>query len=324
MNYLKSPQLQQTLGIPLALLGMCCLEPLPRSDLQLGTSAIPGVSRVISTPFSSSGILLPGQAFANSSFNNSSLLVEAARPPALPLAQNPPPPPDRGSPSQQRPGAGSYFKPPTLPPDFWGAGQREGAASRGQYKLLTALVPVIEDTSDEGNQEFVFGLTAAERPTFWFYVPEPLTPTRSFEFVLEDKQGNQIYKTSFMRSGDFSGVIGIELPPTVEPLEVGKMYHWEFKVYLNRNLPIAVDGIVQRVALEPALETQLEQATAQEKPDIYAENGIWFNALTSLAELRCQNPEDPQLLSKWTQLLQDVDLEALAQEPIIQCPDPIK
>ncbi|MGQ4648720.1 DUF928 domain-containing protein [Lyngbya aestuarii] len=319
MNYLKSPQLQKTFGILLALLGICYLEPLPRSDLQLPVqSAVAGVSMV--TPHQLRGreasVLLSG----------SSLLAKTGNYPfPFPLlAQNPPPPPDSGSPSQQRPAAGSYFKPPKLQLDSWGTGQRQGSASRGQYKLLTALVPVVKDTSDEGQRESVFGLTAAERPIFWFYVPEPLTPTRSFEFVLEDKQGNQVYKTSFMRSGDFSGVIGIELPPTVEPLEVGKMYHWEFKLYLNRNLPIAVDGVVQRVALQSAVASKLEQATALQKPDIYAENGIWYDALTSLAELRCQNPEDSQLLAKWTKLLQDVDLAAIAQEPIIQCSDPAK
>ncbi|PLZ80814.1 hypothetical protein CBP16_12415, partial [Fischerella thermalis WC217] len=38
------------------------------------------------------------------------------------------------------------------------------------------------------------GLTVAERPTFWFYVPYPPTNRLSVEFLLRDKEDNEVYR----------------------------------------------------------------------------------------------------------------------------------
>jgi hypothetical protein len=160
------------------------------------------------------------------------------------------------------------------------------------------------------------GSTVAERPTFWFYVPYTLTPAHRLEFVLQDETGNDIYKTSFTQSGTSPGVVGVELPSTAAPLEAGKMYHWFFSIECSPDEAVLVDGWVQRVPLNALLERQLEQATPKEKIALYANNHIWHEALTSLAELRRQNPEDDKLKEDWVTLLQSIDLNAIAQEPI--------
>lgn len=220
-------------------------------------------------------------------------------------------------------------------PENPGAPDARGAAgSRGQCprveRPLTALVPLKEETT-AGNRsssdvrstsKSIMGVTVAEHPTFWFYNPYELTPDRTVEFVLQDENGNDVYSTSFAGSGTTPGVIGFELPPTAAPLEVGKMYQWYFVISCepNGSVPddnsVLVKGWVHRIALQPSLQSRLKQATPLEKVSLYAKADIWHEAITSLAKLRRQNPDDAALKSEWTKLLQSVDLEAIAPEPI--------
>ena len=216
------------------------------------------------------------------------------------------------------------------PPDRGAPGQRQGAATRGRSqcpstpKPITALVPITQRTWGEGqgsNAEIVtwksvFGSTVDERPTFWFYVPYTLTPAHRLEFVLQDENNNDIYKTSFTQSATSPGVVGVELPSTAGPLETGKMYHWFFSIECSPDDGVLVDGWVQRVPLNSLLERQLEQATPKERIALYANHHIWYEAVTALAELVRQNPENAQLREDWIKLLQSIDLNAIAQEPI--------
>jgi hypothetical protein len=173
----------------------------------------------------------------------------------------------------------------------------------------------------------VLGLTVAERPTFWFYVPYSLTPTQDIEFVLQDDKGNEVYRSLLTASDTSPGVVGFELPSTEAPLAVGKMYHWFFTIYCNpenREVHPFVHGWVQRVALNPSLKRQLAQATPQETVALYRANEIWYEAVTSLAKLRRKNPENALLTDEWTKLLQSFNLEAIAQKPITSALTPKK
>jgi hypothetical protein len=177
-------------------------------------------------------------------------------------------------------------------------------------------------SSEQEAGQGVTSLTASERPTFWFYVPYSLSPNRTVEFVLQDARGNEVYQTSFTESGTRPGVVSFQLPPTAPPLEVDAPYHWYFLIYCTPENPVFVEGWVQRVNPEPSLATQIEEASPQEQVQLYREAGIWQDALTTLGQMRRDNPEDETLMEQWTQLLQSIELEALAQEPIISCCTP--
>jgi hypothetical protein len=193
-------------------------------------------------------------------------------------------------------------------------------------------VPITQETSGESQSptaatttsKYVLGLTVAEHPTFWFYVPYSLTPSLSVEFSLQDEKGKEVYKTFLTTSETSPGVVGFELPSTEAPLEVGKMYHWFFLIYCTPEDPVFVDGWVKRVALNPSLNRQLAQATPQQSFALYAKAGIWYEAVTSLAKLRRKNPDDATLSAEWTQLLKSIDLDAIAQEPITSVLTPKK
>ena len=207
------------------------------------------------------------------------------------------------------------------------SGRRQGGASRrGQCSNvrnpITALVPATQETlgGEQGEDpalnrwESVWGLTTDETPTLWFYVPYQLTAQLPVTFVLQDKQGKTIYKTSFA-SETQPGIVSFRLT-TKTRLEVGKMYQWYFAIDCGTQVPIFVKGWVQRVAPNPSLMNQLKAATPRERAALYATNGIWHDALTTLASLRNTNPTDATLLKDWVSLLDSVGLEAVANEQL--------
>lgn len=349
--YIKFPQQQKILAIALTVVGMYGAMSLSsRTTRAQAYTAISEFSPATRTYLSKSSLLLSGQAATTLVLNNSNnILVQLPNHrPEIQLAEEPTLS-GGGSPDRSpRPGGGADAQDPTLPgggrpgrtvgggsnvfpaPNEVAPGSRTGEAIRSRGVCprvttpLTALMPVTKATS--GGQsasttpttsESVYGLTVAERPTFWFYVPYPLTSSRPVEFVLQDEKGNDVYQTQFTESETMPGVVGLQLPSTVDPLEVGKRYRWFFLIYCNPEEPTFVEGWVERVALNPTLKNQLDQATTpQQKAAVYAEAGVWFEAVTTLAELRRQKPNDQALNAQWLDLLQSVDLEAIATEPV--------
>lgn len=258
----------------------------------------------------------------------------------LQFAQTQNPPTDRGAPGKDaRQGGASRSQNPPKDRGAPAPGQRTGGASRGSCpstsKGLTALVPIISATPDHSQNPIlattpagsVLGLTVVSHPTFWVYSPYALTPEHSVEFILQDNQGNVIYQTSLSTSVSTPGVVGFKLPDSVPPLQVNKRYNWFFSIACARQsdttpidpdepTKIVVSAWVERITLDSSLQAELEQATAAQKALIYHKAGIWHEALTTLAELRRQQPNDATLKEEWEQLLRSINLEAIAPEPI--------
>lgn len=194
-------------------------------------------------------------------------------------------------------------------------GRRVGGGTRSGCELnakqLTALAP-------ENN----LGLTQAAYPTLFFFVPQTSTP-KTVEFVLRDDKNHLVYEKSFIKTGS-SGIINVSLPQekSLPPLNVDKNYRWYLSVICepkNRAKDIVVSGWIRRVQPDPMFLKKLEQTkTSVDCADLYASAGLWQDALVTLAEPRYTQPNDSQLTTSWTKLLQTEKLEALAQEPLLK------
>ncbi len=192
-------------------------------------------------------------------------------------------------------------------------GGRRGAGSRDGYcssnETLIALMPGTN-----------FGLTVAERPIFWFYVPYESNRLEA-EFWLKDREGNKVYQ-QIVAIKNTPGIVKVRLPETVSSLEIEQLYSWRLSVICNqsdRNDDAFVSGGVERVSMSSELESQLKDKTERERMKIYAENGLWFDVLTMLAELRSANLQDKELDEDWVELLQQVGLEEISSEPLVEC-----
>lgn len=213
------------------------------------------------------------------------------------------------------------------PPNIGKPGRREGGGTRSPCLIgnapPTALVP--------DRPTMAFGTTTAKYPTFLIYVP-PIDPGKKAQviFVLKSEEGEDIYQTSFTITGQ-GGILNISLPAyaNLPPLEVNKSYQWLFDlVCVARNsaslgdIPISsLNGWIQRIDPSPNLMQQLEQArTPEDKVAVYAQNGIWYEALNTLVELRRANPNDRSLEANWVALLESVGLpkDRIPPEVLVQ------
>jgi len=164
------------------------------------------------------------------------------------------------------------------------------------------------------------GRTVSDYPTFFFYLPQPNAELA--EFILQDENGNVIYQQD-LTIKNLSGVIGVSMPANtnVPPLEVGKKYTWVFSLVCDpedRSGDKTESGFVRRVELSADILSKLEKAEPRRKTVIYAENGIWQDALSNLAAARRAKPNDPDLVADWESLLNSVTLDEIAKEPIVE------
>jgi Domain of Unknown Function (DUF928) len=208
----------------------------------------------------------------------------------------------------------------TFPNNGTPKGRRRGGTSRDRCPDLkmpiTALVP-----GEKGNDSSNLGFVVAEHPQFWVYIPPLPQALRNGEFVLQDEQGNDILR-KLIALPKKSGAIALQLPQNLKyALQLKKKYHWYFKVYCGepQNKPdyIYVDAWVERIALTPDLERELSRSKSREY-NVYIANQLWYDALAYLAQLREINPRDSTLTQDWTKLLNGLDLEELANTPIVQ------
>lgn len=221
--------------------------------------------------------------------------------------------------------ATAQFIPPPPPDQGYPPGSLRGGASRGDCPTvesqLTALAPSIETAASGAEMESVWGLTTADRPTFWFYIPYALTENYPGEFVLLDADRKYVYQSPPIRSSE-AGIIQITLPPTIRSLEVGKLYHWAFMIRCEADNPIFAQGSIERIVPASTLTDQLAQLTPDERAALFANQGIWYDALTTLAKLRLADPNDQAVVASWNSLMQSVGLADIAGQPILNCCSP--
>ncbi|OCQ98815.1 hypothetical protein BCD64_22440 [Nostoc sp. MBR 210] len=200
-----------------------------------------------------------------------------------------------------------------------GGGTRDGrnCTALDIKERLTALVPAVES---EPKMSHVWGLTVSASPTLWFYVPYQAKDIQGAELELwdetsrEQRNYKQIYQRTFTVK-ETPGAIALSLPSTVK-LEPDKNYHWYLSLNINcqgDNESINVNGWIQRVKFQHTPSVNRQQVI------LYAQKGIWYDALTQLAQLRRRNPQSKTLMQDWQKLLGDVGLKEIANKPIVSC-----
>ncbi|WP_432808295.1 DUF928 domain-containing protein [Pantanalinema sp. GBBB05] len=222
---------------------------------------------------------------------------------------------------------GSYFRPPTLPSGGAPGNRGDGMGSRGGC-LAGVPIAVVPVYSQGRYNDHVWGETISERPTIWLYFPG-LAPNANpasikFELVLQNAANQPLYRASLPLPTK-AGLVGIPLPAAQAALAPNQMYHWYIKAQcpaapMQQQASVYVDGWVRRIIPNMTLLNQLQQATPEQKFILYAEQGIWYDALNTLAQLRQTRPNDPTLSRDWGELLKSIRLPKLASYPILRTP----
>jgi hypothetical protein len=196
---------------------------------------------------------------------------------------------------------------------------------RPSYNLGTGAARGNCNADDTGKIDVValmpntnIALTVAEKPTVFFRVSK--TSVQEATFNLLNENGERIIYEKTIPLNNTGNVMSFTLPADAPALEVGKEYQWELVVNCDpddkKGNP-RVTTAIKRVQPSSTLMSKLAQAKPSDRPFLYAEEGIWIDALSTLAKLRVANPNDSELKEEWTTLLESAGLQNIATAPLI-------
>lgn len=202
-------------------------------------------------------------------------------------------------------------------PDLEAPGNRESAAQRSAAESCitgdTPLMAVVPDTN--------IGLATEPYPEFYVFVPQTTADTA--QFVLFDGATNEVfYQETYSLKEHQGGIVTLPLPNNgiQAPLATDHDYYWYFSVVCDTENPDTnpiVAANVKRVAPAADLAQQVRTATPETLPALYADQGLWFDALASSAALGETTAEQTHLpSSQWSSLLESVGLDMIAAYPL--------
>ncbi len=183
-----------------------------------------------------------------------------------------------------------------------------GGASR--RNCLTHANPSLQAIVPKQRREMT--LTTVAYPTLLVYVPATSAPQA--EFGLRDEEDNILLTISLDLPKEVQTkpmVLRLTVPNTAlqatTGLQENKPYYWYFAVVCepkNRFADAFVSQQIIRIPPDATLQQQLTTAKELDKVRLYAEAGIWYDAIAELAKLRLAKPTDPDLIDAWQSLLQ--------------------
>ncbi|KST65757.1 DUF928 domain-containing protein [Mastigocoleus testarum] len=197
------------------------------------------------------------------------------------------------------------FKTPNrgTPPATAGGATRGGCTEKKGY--LTSLMPKQK-----------LGLTVNEYPTFFWHMSKPEVKTA--EFLLLDDNDDLVYETN-LKLPKKPGIFSFTLPSEAPALKVNKLYHWYLSVNCSSeetDEDITIEGWVERTKPSLALRIKLNNLAPKYRSKVYADAGIWHEAITNVAQQRCSFPSDSNVMLNWKKLLTSVGLNKVVSEPL--------
>jgi hypothetical protein len=168
--------------------------------------------------------------------------------------------------------------------------------------------------------EQAYGQTISATSQLLIYVPPTLG--LNAEFSLYEASDYRPVVVKEFTLPEESGIIVINLatPDQRLTLEPGKSYEWDFVIPVDpndRSGDAILQGSIERVEPAAELTATLARSANSERPFHLAQAGLWYDTVTALNDLRQAQPNNSQYATQWQQLLESVDLEYLADKPII-------
>lgn len=185
---------------------------------------------------------------------------------------------------------------------------RVGGGTRSvDAKLVTLSVLAPNET----------GYTLRDKPTIYWYVSE--TVTNPVELTITSTASLQDAATPALeitlKPPINQGVHALRLEDHGVVLKPGVEYQWFVAVVSNsaqRSNDVIAGGSIKRVADSDGVQAKLKQAPQARWPAVYAEGGIWYDAIDHLSKLISADPANRQLRQQRAALLEQVGLREAA------------
>jgi uncharacterized protein DUF928 len=210
-------------------------------------------------------------------------------------------PPLRGG-SQATPPA-TVATPVYKPPPRGAPSGRVGGGTRGTGREVFMLSVLAPDHT---------GLTTQDQPSlYWFISSRTSAPV---ELTIMDPSAMQPLLEVSTPAPILPGFHQFRLADHGVRLASGVAYRWFVAVVpdsARRSKDILAGGAIARVESPPDLTAKLAKASAADRPALYAEAGIWYDALMAISELIENEPGNAALRSQRASLLAQVGLREL-------------
>ena len=209
--------------------------------------------------------------------------------------------------AQERDEASSAAKSVTYKPPMRGAPvTRVGGGTRGIGNTLSVNVLAPSDT----------GYTTQEKPTIYWYASQPID--KPVELAITSTASLQEAATPVLeitlQPPLAKGIHAFRLADHGVALKPGVEYQWFVAVVRNpaqRSNDVLAGGTIKRVE-DSAAQAQIKQAPPAQWPALYAEAGIWYDAIDQLSRQISADEANRQLRERRAALLEEVGLREAA------------
>jgi hypothetical protein len=158
------------------------------------------------------------------------------------------------------------------------------------------------------------GQTVSAEPSLFWYVDAPLPEGVPLMFTLfDDTTVDPLLETELPRP-ERPGIQRVDLAQHGVRLERGREYEWTVALVIDsqrRSNDIVAAGWIDRVEPPPGLEAGEGVSGAR----VYAEHGLWYDALAAVSDAIRADPADPGLRTSRDALLRQVGLGVAAATP---------
>jgi len=157
------------------------------------------------------------------------------------------------------------------------------------------------------------GVTTQEQPSLFWFQSKPADA--KFELtLLQDNKIKPILQVLVERSTK-AGIQRLKLSEHGAKLTPGVEYQWVVALVTdpnNRSSDLVASGVIKRVEPAADLKGKIAKATPASLAGVYAEAGIWYDALAVLSDQIEAQPENKSLREARSDLLRQVGLKAAA------------
>ena len=223
-----------------------------------------------------------------------------------------------------RPGWESAFAQPTAQKEKPAQKQAAGTPSPVKFRPPTTGAPSVRVTGGSrgtGDSTITLdvlapddiGVTTSEQPSLFWFQSKPADA--KFELtLLQENKVKPLVQVLIERSSK-AGIQRLKLSEHGAKLVPGVEYQWVVALVTdpnNRSTDLVASGVIKRVEPGADLKGKISKATPASLASVYAEAGIWYDALSVLSDQIEAQPENKSLRAARSDLLRQVGLKAAA------------
>jgi Domain of Unknown Function (DUF928) len=161
------------------------------------------------------------------------------------------------------------------------------------------------------------GTTTQEQPSLFWFQSKPADA--KFELtLLQENKVKPLMQVKVEHSSK-AGIQRLKLSDHGVKLNPGVEYQWVVALVTdpdNRSTDLVASGVIKRVPPGADLKERISQATPAALANLYADAGIWYDALAAVSDQIEAQPKNKSLRQTRAELLRQVGLNTAAQSEV--------